>query len=156
MIKRFYFPLIVSAFASDGYGWEPNFMEYDGRYADAHRAAIERKFDGYNDYNMVDYFDESKTARAKLQSMIWGFESINGCLYGKVDVTLLEELTEEEVEAVKAYICGQNSDGLGEGFEQQEIRIDYDEEIYVSFWHSGNDYWIYDESEFNSKIRKGD
>ena len=97
MIKRFYFPLIVSVFESDGYGWEPNYTEYDGEYADTHRNAIERRFDGYNDYDIVDYFDESETARAKLQSMIWGFESVNGCLYGKVDVTLSEELTKEEI-----------------------------------------------------------
>ena len=86
--------------------------------------------------------------------MIWGFESVNCCLYGKVTVTLAEELTEKETEEVKEYICGQNSDGLGEGFEQQEIRIGYDEEIYVSFWNSGDNYWIYDEDEFSDKIGK--
>ena len=123
--------------------------------ADMHRGAIERKFDGYNDDDMADYFDEyyGKTAKAKIQSMIWGFESVNGCLYGKVNVTLSEELTEEETESVKEYICGQNSDGLGEGFEQQEIRISYNEEIYVSFWNYSDDYWIYDDEEFNNKIR---
>ena len=157
MIKKFYFPLTVNVSEREDYGWSDGY-EYDGVYADEHRGAIERRFDGYNDYDMVDYFDESdsKTAKAKLQSMIWGFESVNGCLYGKVNVTLSEELTEEETEAVKEYVCGQNSDGLGEGFEQQEIRIGYDEEIYVSFWHYGDDYWIYDEDEFNSKIRKRD
>lgn len=154
MIKKFYFPLTVNVSERGDCGWSDGF-EYDGVYADEHRGAIERKFDGYNDYDMVDYFNEydSVTAKVKLQSMIWGFESVNGCLYGKVDVTLSEELTEEEAEAIKEYICGQNSDGLGEGFEQQEIRIGYDEEIYVSFWHRGNDYWIYDENEFNRKIR---
>jgi hypothetical protein len=156
MIKRFYFPLEVNIRERGEYGWSDDYTECDGKYADQHRGEIERKFDGYNDYDMVDYFDESdsKTAKSKLQSMIWGFESVNKCLYGKVDVTLSEELTKEETEAVKDYICGQNSDGLGEGFEQQEIRIGYDEEIYVSFWHFGDDYWIYDEDEFNSKIRK--
>lgn len=155
MIKKFYFPLTVNVYERGDYGWSDG-CEYDGKCADKYRGEIERVFDGYNDYDMVDYFDEyySTTAKAKLQSMIWGFESVNGCLYGKVDVTLSEKLTEEEMEAVKDYICGQNSDGLGEGFEQQEIRIGYDEEIYVSFWHYGDDYWIYDEDEFNSKIRK--
>ena len=156
MIKKFYFPLTVDSCERDEYGcWDYDGVEYDGRYADIHRGEIERRFDGYNDDDMVDYFDEydSKTAKAKLRSMIWGFESVDGCLYGKVDVTLSEELTEEEVIAVKDYICGQNSDGLGEGFEQQVIRISYDVEIYVSFWHHGDDYWIYDEDEFDSKIR---
>ena len=153
MIKRFYFPLTVTTTERGDYGWEDGY-DCDGTYADEHRAAIERKFDGYNDDDMVDYFHGSDTAQAKLQSMIWGFESVNGCLYGKVTVTLSEELTEKETEAVKDYIEGQNSDGLGEGFEQQEIRISYDEEIYVHFWHWGDDYWIYDEDEFNRNIRK--
>jgi hypothetical protein len=155
MIKKFYFPLTVYVRERGLYDWSDNYMECDGVYADEHRDAIERKFDGYNDYDMVDYFDESdsETAKTKLQSMIWGFESVSGCLYGKVVVTLSEELTEDEAEAVKEYICGQNSDGLGEGFEQQEIRVGYDEEIYVSFWHHGDNYWIYDEEEFNNKIR---
>lgn len=153
MIKKFYFPLTINGYERGYCGWSDG-CEYDGTYADIHRGEIERKFDGYNDYDMVDYFHGSKSAQTKLQSMIWGFESVNGCLYGKVDVTLSEDLTAEEVEVVKDYICGQNSDGLGEGFEQQEIRIGYDEEIQVSFWHSGDDYWIYDEDEFNNKIRK--
>lgn len=156
MIKKFYFPLTVSVYGrdEDGY-WENDAVEYDGEYADEYRSDIEKGFDGYNDDDMVDYFDEgdSETAKAKLQSMIWGFESVNSCLYGTVTVTFSEELTNEETEAVKDYICGQNSDGLGEGFEQQPIRIN-DEEIYVSFWHGGNDYWIYDEDEFDIKIRK--
>jgi len=34
-------------------------------------------------------------------------------------------------------VCGQNSDGYGEGFEQRPIKTP-DGEIYVSFWDSGN------------------
>ena len=155
MIKKFYFPLIVNVRERGDYDWSDDYMECDGTYADEHRDVIKRKFDGYNDCDMVEYFDEydSKTAKTKLQSMIWGFESVDGCLYGKVDVVHSEELTPEEIGAVKEYICGQNSDGLGEGFEQQEIRVGYDEEIYVSFWHWGDDYWVYDENEFDRKIR---
>lgn len=155
MIKKFYFPLTVNVSERSDCGWSDG-CEFDGKYADAHRGAIERVFDGYNDDDMADYFYESdsKTAKAKIQSMFWCFESANNCLYGRVNVTLSEELTEEEVESVKEYICGQNSDGLGEGFEQQEIRISYDEEIYVSFWNYSDDYWIYDEDEFNKKIRR--
>jgi hypothetical protein len=152
MIKKFYFPLTIRGYERGYCGWLDG-CEYNGKYADIHRGEIERKFDGYNDDDMVDYFHGSKSVQTKLQSMIWGFESVVGCLYGKVNVTLSEDLTTEEVDVVKDYICGQNSDGLGEGFEQQEIRISYDEVIQVSFWHSGDDYWIYDEDEFNSKIR---
>lgn len=154
MIKKFYFPLTVSVYERDDGYWVDDAVEYDGEYADEYRSDIEKRFDEYNIDDMVEYFDESDsvTAKKKLQSMIWGFESVNGCLYGKVNVTFSEELTEKEAEVVKDYICGQNSDGLGEGFEQQAIRTD-DGEIFVSFWYRGDDYWIYDEDEFNSKVR---
>lgn len=45
---------------------------------------------------------------------------------------------------LKDWITGQNSDGLGEGFEQQEINIEsYSSSgrICVSFWHSDDDYF---------------
>lgn len=154
MIKRFYFPLTVTIYERDNNGWwTDDYFEGDGWYADDYRSEIESRLDDYIYDNMVEYFDESETAREKIRSMIWGFESVNECLYGKVYLTLSEELTEEEIGAVKEYICGQNSDGLGEGFEQQGIRIGHDKEIYVSFWHHGDDYWIYDENEFNTNVR---
>ena len=36
----------------DGY-WSDEAIEYDGKYADCYRSQIERKFDGYNDDDMV-------------------------------------------------------------------------------------------------------
>ena len=70
-------------------------------------------------------------------------------LYGKIDCYLTEELTPEETERMRDAITGQNSDGLGEGFEQREIRID-EGDLYVSYWHSGNDYFLYTEDEMNA------
>lgn len=154
MIKKFYFPLTVGLQERGTYGWNDNVMEADGEYAYIYREIIERCIDGY-DPDLLEYFDESETAKAKMQSMVWGVEAVNNCLYGKVTVELTSELTTEETKIVKDYICGQNSDGFGEGFEQHAIKVGYDEEIYVSFWYYGDGYWIYDEDEFNRKIRKG-
>lgn len=56
------------------------------------------------------------------------------------------------IEEIKDYITGQNSDGLGEGFEQQDIEID-GSVMNVHFWESGKDYRIYDEDEFEAEIR---
>lgn len=42
---------------------------------------------------------------------------------------------------MKDWICGQNSDGLGEGFEQRPIETEWGD-LYVHLWHSGNDYVI--------------
>lgn len=151
MIKKFYFPITVSVRTRGDYDWGDDYIEYDGTFAYEHKEVIENAL-GYED--MSEYMWDDDGPKEKIKSMYWGFEDYNRCLYGKVDVELNAPLTDEEVEQIKDYICGQNSDGLGENFEQQEIRIGYDEEIYVQFWKSGDRYWIYDEDEFNSKIRK--
>ena len=151
MIKKFYFPLTVGVRTRGDYDWGDDYIEYDGTFAYEHKDVIENALD-YED--MSEYMWDDDGPKEKIESMYWGFEGYTGCLYGRVDVELKAPLTDEEVEQIKDYIYGQNSDGLGEGFEQQEIRIGYDEEIYVHFWESGDRYWIYDEDEFNKKIRK--
>lgn len=153
MIKKFYFPLTVSVRERGDYDWSDDCVEYDGAFAYEHREVIGNALD---DEDMLEYMWDEDGPKEKIKSMYWGFEDYNRCLYGKVDVELNEPLTKEEVEQIKDYICGQNSDGLGEGLEQREIRIGYDEEMYIHFWESGDKYWIYDEDEFSSKIRKRD
>ena len=150
MIKKFYFPLTVSVRER---GWDDDYTYYDGIFAYRHREAIENALD---DEEMSEYMWDDDGPKEKIESRYWGFEACKGCLYGKVEVELNEALTDEEVEQIKDYICGQNSDGLGEGFEQREIRVAYDVEIYVHFWQWGDKYWIYDEDEFNHNIRKVD
>ena len=52
---------------------------------------------------------------------------------------------------MKKWIRGQNSDGLGEGFEQQPIELD-EGELYVSFWHDGDDYYIKSKNEMDEYL----
>ena len=62
-------------------------------------------------------------------------------------------LTPEQEQELKDWISGQ--DGLGEGFEQREIILNngYSSgEIYVSLWHSGDDYFIDNEYEFAERL----
>ena len=49
-------------------------------------------------------------------------------------------------------VCGQNSDGFGESFEQRAIKTEYGE-LYVSFWNSSDDYFLYTESEMDEYIQ---
>lgn len=58
---------------------------------------------------------------------------------GNITVLSKQELSEEELDRVSDYIRGQNSDGLGEGFEQQSfanynVNDDYAEEEYEDDW----------------------
>lgn len=70
----------------------------------------------------------------------------DGNLYGGVVLEHYGELDPADLISVSDYISGQFSDGWGEGFEQHEIRAG-DEDIYVSFWDSGDEYFLKPESE---------
>lgn len=67
--------------------------------------------------NMLYYFDNEEIKR-KLQSMTW---HLVDCGSGYIEVIANEELSENELEEISEYIKGQNSDGIGEGFEQQDF-----------------------------------
>ena len=67
--------------------------------------------------NMLYYFDNEEIKR-KLQSMTW---HLTDCGSGYIEVISNEELAENELEEISEYIKGQNSDGIGEGFEQQDF-----------------------------------
>ena len=134
-----------------------NISDHDGDYyetsndvltenADAIEEAIARE--QATEINMADYVSDHADIKGKLVFAEWGVEERRGTLYGKIDCYLTEALTPEETERLRDAIEGQNSDGLGEGFEQREIHID-DGDLYVSYWHSGDDYFLYTEDEMN-------
>ena len=103
---------------------------------------------------MTEYFYDGEL-KEKIHGMFWNIVVIKEELVGKV-VVLIDDnqnLSKDEIEEIKDFIEGQNSDGLGEGFEQREIRTHDGELIYVSFWDLDNywangDYKIYTEEEF--------
>ncbi len=70
----------------------------------------------------------------------------DGDLYGGVVLEHYGKLDPADLISVSEYISGQLSDGWGESFEQREIRAG-DEDIYVSFWDSGDEYFLKPESE---------
>lgn len=96
--------------------------------------------------NMLDYFDNEEIKR-KLKSITW---HLTDCESGYIEVIANEELAENELDEISSYISGQNSDGLGEGFEQQWF-ANYDMNRYnssgeeISVWDLDDDYeedWI--------------
>ena len=106
-----------------------------------------------NDENdMATYYNKDDGLSEKLTSAVWSVELHGDKLFGRIDCSLKEALTAEETEALRDWLTGQCSDGLGEGFEQQPIDT-MDGELFVSFWNSGDDYAMMTEDEFEVHLQ---
>lgn len=154
--EHFYCPLVASVYFRDEYGNCDDFPnEYEGDflspYEDRIRELIQRE-DGLDSENLAAYFYGSNGAVGKLKEIHFGTQNVDGVLYGSIRVELTEPLTPEENEEIREYLISQAADGYGEGIEQREIRIP-DGEMYVSFWNSNEDYFMYNESEFDNYLQ---
>jgi len=148
--ETFYFPL-VGMLEDEEYDDEyevgnPFLMDYKWDI----RELVEKEQDA-DLGDMKDYFYDDDNAQAKMVTARWDVAEKNGRLFGKVDFKLREPFTAEEKEKVREWVCGQNSDGFGEGLEQRPIETE-DGDLYVSMWNSGDDYFIYDENEMNNYL----
>ena len=90
---------------------------------------------------------------AKLMSAVWTVEEVDGRLLGRIDCHLKEPLTAEEMADLREEIIGQCSDGLGEGFEQRPISTD-EGDLHVSYWQSGDDYFLCTEDELEEHLNQ--
>ena len=101
--------------------------------------------------DMAQYLDRNPGVEAKLMSAVWTVEEVDGRLLGRIDCHLKEPLTAEEMADLREEIIGQCSDGLGEGFEQRHISTD-EGDLYVSYWQSGDDYFLCTEDELEEHL----
>lgn len=161
IITKFYCPLAVTLYVRNRWGdLEENGYEEDGCYAVQYADKIRQKMREFNDEdgdNMADYFSGNNSLRMKLRSVVWDFEKRNNELFGCITVETAGTLTAEQEQELKNWIRGQNSDGLGESFEQREIKIDdghRSSEIYVSLWQHDDDYFIDNENEFDERLNQ--
>ena len=97
---------------------------------------------------MIPHFSTAIFSIVSPSTAVWSVEMHSDRLFGRIDCSLKETLTADETEALRDWLTGQCSDGLGEGFEQQPIDT-MDGELFVSFWNSGDDYAMMTESEFD-------
>lgn len=139
VVTTFYCPLTAKILDKE-YGDLNDVGDYEIRAA---RHEIEERLEQeqHPDFEMADYITDHPTANPKLVSAVWSVEEIDGILYGKIECRSAEAFDAEEIEALRDGILGQNSDGFGEGFEQREISTP-EGDMYVSFWHSGDDYFL--------------
>ena len=122
--------------------------------ADEIAAALE-KYTANDENDMATYYNKDDGVSEKLTSAVWSVELHGDKLFGRIDCSLKEALTAEETEALRDWLTGQCSDGLGEGFEQQPIDT-MDGELFVSFWNSGDDYAMMTESEFDEYLQQNE
>lgn len=145
---NFYFPLSI-IYDAPYYNYACNKFA-----AEHYQEEILKEFDKfYCDEDMTDYFPEDEL-KEKIHGIFWSIIVIKEELAGKVVVLIDDDqnLSREERRKIKIFIEGQNSNGLGESFEQRVINTHSGERIYVSFWDFNNnwtygDYKIYTEEE---------
>lgn len=75
--------------------------------------------------DMTQYLDDDD--KKVVESIRWVLETPDS---GTIQVTTKRPLTPEESTKISSWISGQNSDGLGEGFEQQDFALIEIEEPY--------------------------
>ena len=81
---------------------------HPGRYYDAK--------DYLGEDNMLEYYDGAQ--KSDIKSIEWCLEKQQS---GRVYIDTTARLTKAGLNDLKSFIDGQNSDGLGEGFEQQDF-----------------------------------
>ena len=140
-VLRFFSPLIATMYTKDDWG---NLEEYGEEVFPAElcsyeteilKRIAEENLEEEGDRGLAVYLDDPKLEE-KIYSMKPTVEVWHGELWGVLEVESHNQLSEREIEAVKEYWEGQESDGWGEGFEQRGIKIP-EGELYVSFWNSG-------------------
>ncbi len=88
--------------------------------------------------NFAEYFDRGVSYEDAIEDGYMHFTVEDGKLMTITEYTSKRRLSGIELENLKEYTQGQWSDGIGEGFEQNECMIDDDgEEVFISPWFSG-------------------
>lgn len=134
---KLYMPLEINAF---GYiNSEYKELEYtvdELDYKEEITTSLE-KYKREGARGLFKYYGERDSLDAKVSFWHFEIEELDGELFGIAKVMLRGKINDKEMDKLKEYITGQASDGFGEGFEQQRIKVQDGREnidIYVSFW----------------------
>jgi len=142
-LLKLYMPLTAGLYERNEWGdMDDEPVELDSReavsYADNIAAALLReRHPDEAQRGLMTYYSEHDSLDQKVRSFNFVAEARNGRLWGVAECQVVGELTPSELELLKGTVAGQASDGLGERFEQREIKVG-DAELYAHLWQPEN------------------
>ena len=157
-VLRLYMPLTGEYFEDQSdYEQEPEHLEGHDlyNYAEELTKALESyRMPEEAERGIMHWYGEEDSVNEKVRSVVFRLEKRDRQLWGVAECQLLRGLTTKEMDTLKRYITGQVADGVGEGFEQQDIRVD-DLTFNVHLWNS-DDWSLQTEEElFGQQKMKG-
>lgn len=139
---KLYSPLTADFLSDDAEYWsEDNITPLIGFDLAQYQGEIQQMVTARNsgdwDGNIMQYYHKEDGLAQKVIRAEIGIAVRNRELQGCTAVTVKEPLTADELSSLKDYLTGQYSDGWGESFEQQDIRV-ADGSLNVHFWQHGD------------------
>ena len=137
---KLYMPLTASFYARNEWGdWDETGEESDGRtlldYEDRILGFMVRNRVPEEAERGLMLWCDKEFLDVKVRSAVFTAEARDGRLWGVAECQVVGQLSPEELTGLKDYLTGQAADGVGEGLEQQAIRVDGGE-LYVHLWQS--------------------
>ena len=137
---KLYMPLTASFYARNEWGdWDETGEEWDGRtlldYEDRILGFMVRNRGPEEAERGLMLWCDKEFLDVKVRSAVFTAEARGGRLWGVAECQVVGQLSPEELTSLKDYLTGQAADGVGEGLEQQAIRVDGGE-LYVHLWQS--------------------
>ena len=137
---KLYMPLTASFYARNEWGdWDETGEEWDGRtlldYEDRILGFMVRNRVPEEAGRGLMLWCDKEFLDVKVRSAVFTAEARDGRLWGVAECQVVGQLSPEELTGLKDYLTGQAADGVGEGLEQQAIRVDGGE-LYVHLWQS--------------------
>ena len=157
---RLYMPLTAELCEYNDWGdLEDSGCELSGRALLAYEdeiscALIQNQLPEEAERGLMHWYHDADSVNDKVHSVQFQAEARDRQLWGVAECRVSEALTPAELDILKDYITGQASDGWGEGFEQQEIKVDGGE-LYVHLWNSRDWYIETEQERFAPKLADG-